>query len=65
VSEEAAQDGGADAGAACYRHKTQGEYKTFRPGDVMFKPDWTFIHNGVCECEGKTPDSCIEPGDPG
>jgi hypothetical protein len=50
-------------GAACYKHKTQGVYQTFKPGDVQFKPEWIFLHNGNCECEGKTGDQCQEPGD--
>jgi hypothetical protein len=50
-------------GPACYRGRSTGIYKTFRPGDVMFKPDWIFIHNGTCECEGKSADQCQEPGD--
>jgi hypothetical protein len=50
---------------ACYKHKFSGVYKTFRPGDVMFKPDWVFIHNGPCDCEGKSGDECQEPGDDG
>lgn len=50
-------------GAACYKHKTQGVYQTFKPGDVQFKPEWIFIHNGTCDCERKTGDVCQEPGD--
>jgi hypothetical protein len=50
-------------GAACYKHKFSGLYQTFKPGDVQFKPEWVFIHNGNCECEGKTGDQCQEPGD--
>jgi hypothetical protein len=56
-------DGGSDAGAACFRNKTQGFYKTFRPGDFMLKTEWVKIHNGPCQCEGKFADECQEPGD--
>lgn len=62
---DASETGDAGTGEACYRALTQGVYKTFRPGDVMFKPDWVFIHNGPCQCEGKTADVCSEPGDEG
>ncbi len=49
---------------ACYRELSGGTYRTFRPGDYMFKKAWVFIHNGDCECEGKTAvDGCAEPGD--
>ncbi len=50
-------------GTGCYRHKFDGIYKTFYPGDPFFAPDWKFIHSGPCECEGKTVVECQEPGD--
>jgi hypothetical protein len=49
--------------SACYKQKFSGEYRTFKPFDVMDKLNWIFIHNGPCECEGKTGDQCQEPGD--
>jgi hypothetical protein len=56
-----------DAGAsACYVHKFSGLYKTFKPGDVQAPTfDWRWIHNGDCQCDGKTGDVCQEPGDNG
>src|SRR5215472_12875880 len=53
-------------GPACYKHKTQGVYQTFRPGDPMSPTiEWCWIHNGTCSCDGKTGDVCQEPGDNG
>jgi hypothetical protein len=51
---------------ACFRNKFNGLYKTFNKGDLAFPiNEWVRIHDGTCECEGKTADECQEPGDPG
>jgi hypothetical protein len=42
-------------GPACYRGRSTGIYKTFRPGDTMFKPDWIFIHNGLANVKANPP----------
>lgn len=52
-------------GPSCFRHKIMGVYKTFSPGDFAVVAEWAFVHAGPCECEGKIPPDCIEPGDDG
>jgi hypothetical protein len=46
----------------CYYQRTSGTYQnqvSGLPGDR----DWRFIHDGKCQCEGKTQFECCEPGD--
>jgi hypothetical protein len=63
MSDEENTGGSGEENKACYKHKFSGLYQTFKPGDVMFKPEWIFLHNGSCKCEGRTGDECQEPGD--
>jgi hypothetical protein len=51
-------------GLSCFREKTVGVYKTFKKGALKpAEETWIFIHDGPCQCEGKTGDVCQEPGD--
>ena len=47
----------------CYRKKFTGHYKTFSSDPNTVQTRWILIHPGPCQCEGKTPVDCIEPGD--
>jgi len=47
----------------CARNITSGVYRTWKRNDPSFKRDWKLIHDGPCQCEGKTADECQEPGD--
>jgi hypothetical protein len=47
----------------CYRSKFNGVYQTVFGFVALFSPDLIFIHQGECQCEGKTGIECQEPGD--